>query len=126
MLLVRAAEARDLLPEALAAAGAQVTLAEAYRNLMPSDAGDRLRRLFAEAPPDAITFTSASTVQNLVAILETMGLKIPAGTVLASIGPITSQAMRELGLAVTLEAREATMNSLVEALAGYDDAPANA
>src|SRR5271156_4405861 len=68
-LLVRAEEARDLLPDALAAAGAQVTIAPAYRNLTPPDAIPALQRLFAIAQdvepaagapppqPDIITFT---------------------------------------------------------------------
>ncbi len=50
MLLVRAAEARDLLPEALAAAGAQVTVAEAYRNVVPPAAARGPRPAFCVRP----------------------------------------------------------------------------
>ena len=116
MLLVRAAEARDLLPEALIAAGAQLTLAEAYRNVVPPEAATQLRVLFTQDPPDAITFTSASTAQNLAAILAEAQLAVPERTVLASIGPITSQAMQALNLKPTIEAQESTIPSLVEAL----------
>ena len=116
MLLVRAAEARDLLPEALAAAGAKVTIVDAYRNIVPPAAAPALAQLFATSPPDAITFTSASTAQNLSAILNAAGLTIPPQSVLASIGPITSQAMRECGLEPTIEAQESTIESLAQAL----------
>ncbi len=119
MLLVRAAVARDVLPEALTEAGATVTIAEAYRNVIPEDSVADVRALFAGDPPDAITFTSASTAQNLVALLEAGGIALPSGVVLASIGPITSQAMRELGLEPTVEAGEATIAALAGALAEY-------
>lgn len=116
MLLVRAAIARDTLPEALSAAGASVTIAEAYRTVVPTASVDALRALFTINPPDAITFTSASTAHSLAALLESAGLTIPESVFLASIGPITSQALRELNLEPTVEASESTIPSLVEAL----------
>ena len=119
MLLVRAAVARDILPELLARAGAIVTIAEAYRTVIPETSVERLRKLFSNEPPDAITFTSASTAQNLIALLNQASLKRPQGIVLASIGPITSQAMRELGLEPTCEAEDASIPALVHALADY-------
>jgi uroporphyrinogen-III synthase len=119
MLLVRAAVARDTLPEILVAAGARLTVAEAYRTIIPSGSIAELGMLFAEAPPDAITFTSASTAHNLAALLEEAHLAVPQGTVLASIGPITSRAMREAGLEPVLEAAESTIPSLVAALRGH-------
>ena len=120
-LLVRAAEARDTLPEALTAAGATVTIAEAYRNQIPSESIPALQALFAspETHPDAITFTSASTVRNLVTLLEAANLTLPGAITLASIGPITSQALRDLGHEPTLEAAEATIPALVQAIAAY-------
>jgi uroporphyrinogen-III synthase len=118
-LLVRAEEARDLLPAALTAAGAHVTIAPAYRNLIPHDAIPALQRLFTSpaTPPDTITFTSSSTARNLIALLEAANLQLPPGTTLASIGPITSATLRELGYTPTLEAVEPTISSLVEAIA---------
>jgi uroporphyrinogen-III synthase len=118
-LLVRAEEARNLLPDALAAAGAHVTIAPVYRNLTPPDAIPSLQRLFTPpaAPPDTITFTSSSTARNLIALLEAANLQLPPGTTLASIGPITSATLRELGYAHTLEAGEPTIPALAEAIA---------
>ena len=119
MLLVRAAAARDVLPDALTAAGATVTIAEAYRNVIPNDSIDQLQTLFSSNPPDAITFTSASTAQNLKALLDAASLELPSAVVLASIGPITSQAMRELCIEPTVEAASATIAALVECLRDY-------
>ncbi len=118
MLLVRAAIARDALPEALIAAGATVTIAEAYRTIIPSDSVQILHDLLADPSPalDAVTFTSASTATNLVALLDAGSLQLTPGVALASIGPITSQTMRDLGLKPTVEASASTIPSLVEAL----------
>jgi uroporphyrinogen-III synthase len=117
-LLVRAADARDILPEALTAAGATVTIAEAYRNQLPPDSIPALKALFA-APahyPDAITFTSASTARNLCALLEAANLTLPPKITLASIGPITSQTLRDLGHEPTIEAAEPTIPALIQSL----------
>ncbi len=120
-LLVRAEEARDVLPAMLEAAGAQVTVAAAYCNRTPKDAVPELRRLFGDggAVPEVITFTSSSTAKNLFALINSAGLTIPAGVALASIGPITSATLREVGREPTFEASEATVDSLAEATAHY-------
>jgi uroporphyrinogen-III synthase len=117
-LLVRAAEARDTIPEALTAAGATVTIAEAYRNQLPPDSIPALQHLFATPAnyPDAITFTSASTARNLCALLEAANLALPPNITLASIGPVTSQALRELGHPPTIEAPEPTIPALIQSL----------
>jgi len=120
-LLVRAEEARDILPDTLATAGATVTIAPAYRNQTPPDAIPALHRIFAtpETHPHVITFTSSSTARNLLTLLETANLKLPLEVILASIGPITSETLRDLGHAPTLEAGEPTVASLTEALATH-------
>lgn len=119
MLLIRASEARDILPQTLENAGAFVTIAEAYRNVVPPDSIADLQTLLQNNPPEAITFTSASTARNLVALLEAASLTLPHTITLASIGPITSAAMHTVGLTPTIEAEEATIPSLVEALATH-------
>ena len=118
-LLIRAAEARDHLPETLTAAGATVTIVDAYRNQIPPDSIPALQCLFStpDTYPDAITFTSASTARNLIALLEAANLTLPPTITLASIGPITSQALRDLGHPPTLEAAEPTIPALVQTLA---------
>jgi uroporphyrinogen-III synthase len=118
MLLIRAAEARDILPEALTAAGATVIIADAYRNQIPHESISAVRQIFTTPAsyPDAITFTSASTARNLIALLETAGLTLPFDIVLASIGPVTSQTLRDLGHSAHLEATEPTIAALVKTL----------
>lgn len=117
-VIVRAAEARNVIPDILTRAGGKVTIAEAYRNRIPSESIPALRQLFAtpENYPDAILFTSASTVHNLMTLLGTAGFMLPSGIALASIGPITSQALSEYGLSPTIEAAESTIDGLIRAL----------
>ena len=124
-LLIRAADARDILPDTLTTAGAAVTIAEAYRNQVPPDSIPALQTLFSSPKlyPQAITFTSASTARNLVALLEAANLSLPPGLTLASIGPITSQALRDLGLTPTLEAAEPTIPALIQTLIAHFSRP---
>ncbi len=115
MLLVRAESGRDVLLDVLAEAGAEVTLAPAYRTVLPSDSVDRLRR---ELPTvDAVTFTSSSSVDNFFALLQATGQPLPPEMVLASIGPVTSATLRDHGQRPTIEARDATVASLASAVA---------
>ncbi len=125
VLLVRAETARDHLPKVLQAAGAQLTIAPAYRTIVPESSIPLLQELFRtpETWPDAITFTSSSTATNLIALLDAAGLALPVDTsehrpiLRASIGPITSQTLRELGYPAHLQAAEATVPSLVRTVA---------
>jgi uroporphyrinogen-III synthase len=120
-LLIRAAEARDIIPLSLTHAGGHVTMVDAYRNRLPEGSIPQLRQIFSapEFYPDAITFTSASTARNLIDSLIVSELKLPSGIVLASIGPITSQALRDLHLEPSIEATEATIPALVAAILQY-------
>ena len=114
ILLPRAAVARDLIPVELARRGAQVDVVEAYRTVVPEDAARRASEIFGGSPkPDWIAFTSSSTVQNFVSVA---GAEALAGVRVASIGPVTSRAARDLGIEVAVEARAFTIDGLVEAL----------
>ena len=116
-LLVRAEEAREYLPGTLRAAGAEVTIAPAYRTGVPAGATERLREaLHADQRVEAVTFTSSSTARNLFALLAAAGCELPPDVVRASIGPITSATLRELGFPAHVEAPEATVESLALAL----------
>jgi uroporphyrinogen-III synthase len=121
MLLLRAAVARDHLPNALTAAGASLTIVEAYRTVVPEVSIAALSQLFAEPSryPDAVTFTSASTAHNLAELLRIADRTLPPAIVRASIGPITSHALDSLGWPPTVEAKESTIPSLVQALVEY-------
>jgi uroporphyrinogen-III synthase len=121
MLLVRAEQARDVLPDTLRAAGVRLTIADAYRNQTPHESLPALRELLSDSAkyPDAITFTSSSTATNLFHCLEAADLVLPSGIVLASIGPITSQTLRDLGYPPTVEAGQPSVPALVESLQDY-------
>ena len=117
-LLTRAEQARDHLPDTLRVAGAEVTIAPAYRTVIPESSIPAIRDLFShpENYPDAITFTSSSTAHNLLALLDAAGLTLPPIILRASIGPITSQTLRDLGFPPHIEAGEPSVPSLVTAV----------
>jgi uroporphyrinogen-III synthase len=119
-LLVRAEDARDLLPDTLRSAGAEVTIAPAYRTIIPEGSIPAIRQLFQQrsAPPDAITFTSSSTARNLLALCEAAGVTLPPAALLVSIGPITTATLRELGYPPHVEAPSASIEALAQAV--YD------
>jgi len=115
ILLPRAAVARDLVPVTLGERGAIVDVVEAYRNVIPAEAAVRGKEALARKP-DWITFTSSSTVKNLLAVTGREALR---GIKVASIGPITSATARAAGLTVDAEADPHTIEGLVEALATH-------
>jgi uroporphyrinogen III methyltransferase / synthase len=118
ILLPRAAVARDLIPTELAKLGAQVEVVEAYRNVVPREAAARAHEIFsADKKPDWITFTSSSTVKNLLAIAGREALQ---GVRIASIGPVTSETARAHGLSVDAEAKQFTLDGLIETILAAD------
>jgi len=121
MLLVLAEDAPTVLRDALVAGGADVTVAAAYRNRIPEASLAAVTSLFDKEVnyPDAVTFTSASTAENLLALLRVAGLVLPEAVIRAAIGPITSRALRDLGLPPHVEAAESTIPALITALADH-------
>jgi uroporphyrinogen III methyltransferase / synthase len=113
-LLVRAANARDVLPKRLTQMGAIVDEAIAYRTVLETDDITGARKRFIDEGADLITFTSSSTVENFLA----MKLPWPKGIKTASIGPITSGTMKDAGLQVDVEATQHDIDGLVEAIVG--------
>jgi uroporphyrinogen-III synthase len=96
VLLARAAVARDVIPEQLRQCGADIHVVETYRTVIPSDSIEQLRELFAEGTslPDAVTFTSSSTVNNFFALLAAARMQMPPGLRAVSIGPVTTSTLR--------------------------------
>lgn len=116
-LLPRADIARQILPETLIKMGAKVTDVHAYKTVLGSGNVDLVKEMLAEKKIHVITFTSSSTVRNLVQKLGEVNLsKLLAGITIASIGPITSNTARELGLKVDVEAKEYTIPGLINAI----------
>ncbi len=118
VLLVRAKVARDVLPAELERAGARVDTVEAYETVVPQESSAALRSIFAAGAhaPDAVTFTSSSTVTNFWRLLAEAGLAWPPSLAAASIGPITSRTLLAHGIEPVIEARTYTIPGLVEAL----------
>ena len=116
ILLARAAVARDVIPDALRAAGAQVDVVDAYRNAMPEAAPEQLRQALAGGI-DAATFTSSSSATHLQAAALAAGLTWPfAGVAAVSIGPITSATLRASGWEPAIEADQSDIPGLLAAV----------
>jgi uroporphyrinogen III methyltransferase/synthase len=117
ILLARAAEAPDTVPEGLRAQGAAVDVVAAYRTLTATSAdAEAIERLEA-GTVDFVTFTSSSTVRGFVdAVGRERVAALPAGTRFISIGPVTSGTAQELGLTITAEAEEHTIPGVVAAI----------
>jgi uroporphyrinogen III methyltransferase/synthase len=110
VLVARAAEARDVLPEALRERGAEVDVVALYETVRERPDETEIERA-QEA--DYVTFTSSSTVTNLV---EALGDRFPSSARVVSIGPVTSEAARAAGLQVDVEAERHDVDGLLEAL----------
>jgi uroporphyrinogen-III synthase len=123
VLLVRAKIARDVIPQELRRAGAQVDVVEAYETVVPRASCTRLQQVMNNPSrrPHIVTFTSSSTVKNFVELLGArQSSKSRAaqlrGVQAASIGPVTSATLRAFGLPVQIAAKEFTIPGLVSAI----------
>ncbi len=117
ILLPRAKVARDMMPDALQAAGAIVEVVEAYQTLLAEESRPVLQAAFAAgAPPvTAVTFSSSSTVTNFFALLGVGGAQAALVTARAcSIGPVTSATLRGYGVEPAGEASQHDVPGLVE------------
>jgi uroporphyrinogen III methyltransferase/synthase len=127
VLLARATEAPDTLPDGLAARGAVVEVAPAYRTVTATGADEETLKRLQSGGVDFVTFTSSSTVRGFVeAVGRERVAALPATTRFVSIGPVTSATARELGLPIAAEAAEHTLHGLVAAilrLAGQEHVP---
>jgi uroporphyrinogen-III synthase len=121
VLLVRAKVARDVLPTELRKSGAKVDVAEAYETLVPKGSKAKLNRLFANdsSRPDIVTFTSSSTAANFLSLLEKDHWHGLREIWLASIGPVTSDTLRQAGFKPNIEAMEYTVEGLALAIAKH-------
>lgn len=112
VLLPRAAEARAVLPDSLREMGAEVVDVPAYRTVPDGEGAAEARRRLDAGEVDVVTFTASSTARNFAGLVGT-----DVGRALvASIGPVTSNTLRELGMRVDVEAAEYTIPGLVAAI----------
>ncbi|MDD6133940.1 MAG: uroporphyrinogen-III C-methyltransferase [Selenomonadaceae bacterium] len=114
ILLPRAQEAREILPEKLREQGAVVDVAPAYQTVAAEVDAESLREKLADGEIDLVTFTSSSTVTNLVKIIGSAdALK---GIKTAAIGPVTAETAKGNGIEPDIVAKEYTIDGLVEAI----------
>jgi uroporphyrinogen III methyltransferase/synthase len=116
MLLTRAAEAREVLPEELTRRGAQVDVVAAYRTVKDTPDADGLRTMLREGKVHAVTFTSSSTVRHFLDLVGEEAGALLKGVVVASIGPITAQAAARHGIISQIVPENYTIPALAEAL----------
>ena len=121
VLIPRAAEAREVLPEQLASMGARVDAVDVY-HLAPVKPDPAVLTRLNEGSIDVVTFASGATARHFVDIVKDAGLDPSAVfsvSKIASVGPVTSAGIHELGFEVDIEAPTSTMQSLVEEIAGH-------
>ena len=117
ILLPRAKQAREVIPERLGEMGAIVDVVAAYQTVIDSEGAEAIRAQLEGREIDAITFTSSSTVTNFgESIGKTESARLLDGLLVASIGPITSQAARDAGIRVDVEAEDHSIPGLVRAV----------
>lgn len=120
VLLPRAAEAREILPETLRQWGAQLDVIEVYRTVGSKSDCSALHSQLRAREIDMVTFTSSSTVRYFAALFPGEPVAgLLAFTAVGCIGPITQRTAEELGIRVDLVAREYTAHGLTQAIVDY-------
>ncbi|MDR3089059.1 MAG: uroporphyrinogen-III C-methyltransferase [Desulfobulbaceae bacterium] len=127
ILIVRAKVGREILPETLRGAGAQVMVVPVYQNMPPPGIHDALVADLAGGRIDAITFTSSSTVKNFLDLLDAASqeelTKLLGGARIAAIGPITGKTVSDHGLTVDVQPEQYTIEAMVAAMVSYFSDP---
>ncbi|GKU75734.1 uroporphyrinogen-III C-methyltransferase [Paenibacillus sp. L3-i20] len=124
-LLPRGDLARDVLPSELRRWGVEPVEIDVYETVIATFQDELALEWIREGSIGMITFTSSSTVTNLLELLRRRGFEDPvkllAGIPIASIGPITSKTIIDAGLQLTVEAEASTIDSLLEAIINYNE-----
>ncbi len=117
ILFPRAKVAREVLPELLRQRGYQVDVIPVYETIM-EDPDPEIKEEIFSGKVDVITFTASSTVRNFVEMMGVPELaqKLPPTVKIASIGPITSKTLKDLGFTVDIESPVYTIDSLIDAI----------
>ena len=118
LLLTRAKVARNVLPERLRALGAQVDVVAAYETVADCQNKEELLEALESGEASVVTFTSSSTVTNL---LDVLGDKkdLLNKVALAAIGPVTAETLEKNGLKPAISAAEYTIDGLMTAIEEY-------
>ncbi len=119
VLLWRAGKANDALPICLREAGFEVDVVAAYNTCVEKSYEQQLREAVVGGGVSWVTFTSPSTVENFLKMVP-IDMLVDSSIKIASIGPVTSAAIKQAGLSVAVQAREYTVNGLIDALVEYE------
>lgn len=119
VLIARAAEAREILPEALGQRGARVEVVPAYRTVKSPEDAAALQALLEARSIQAVTFTSSSTVRHFLDAAGPEAARLLEGVIVASIGPVTAETAAAAGILSHVVPDCFTIPALVEALARH-------
>ena len=120
ILIVRPDQARDVLAKELLKRGADVTDVIAYRAVPATETGQDVYKLLLEGKVDAVTFTSAATVRQFVELIgREQAIDLLRQTIVAVVGPVTSEAAGQLGVAVQVIPQRYDVDGLVDALVDH-------
>ena len=123
ILLPRALQASEILPETLTDAGATVTIAPVYQNVPPQGRKDELREQLQNGSVDLVTFTSSSTVDNFLTMVDARDAdelhQLLDKVTIAAIGPVTAETIKKHGLHVDIQPQRYTINDMVQAIVAY-------
>ncbi len=122
ILLPRAEEAREVLPQSLASMGAEVTVVPAYKTVKPTTETGAVKEMLANGEIDMVTFTSSSTVRNFVKMFSPDLGKLKRWmerVTVACIGPITAKTAWGAGFSVHLIPENYTIEGLTQKIVEY-------
>jgi uroporphyrinogen III methyltransferase / synthase len=120
LLLARAEQARDVLPEGLTRLGLNVDVVPVYRAVPPASLPPEAAGVLAEGRVDILTFTSSSTVHNFAGLVgQDAFQQLAARAAVASIGPITTATLGEYGITPQIEPAAFTIPALAAAIVEY-------
>jgi uroporphyrinogen III methyltransferase/synthase len=123
IVIPRALVARDVLPEMLKDAGADVVIAPVYQNVPPRGRKEELREELADHKINMVTFTSSSTVTNFLTMVDAASEaelhELLDKVKIATIGPITSKTVEDSGLKVDVQPGTYTITDMVDAIVDH-------
>lgn len=123
ILIPRAEQSREILPETLRGAGARVTVAPVYKNVQPQGRKDALRAELETGKVNMVTFTSSSTVTNFLTMVDAVNQeeleRLLSGVKIAAIGPITAKTVTDNGLKVDVQPDTFTIPAMIQAILDF-------
>jgi uroporphyrinogen III methyltransferase/synthase len=122
ILLPRAADAREVLPQELEKMGARVEVVEAYRTVKPQGRKDEIKAMLEKGDIHMVTFTSSSTVSNFMDMFQEESdqlLKWMKTVTVACIGPVTAKTAQDRGLSARITPSDYTIEALAKAIVDY-------